>query len=223
MGGLKPSDHALIAIKAALNAVPTVGGAIASLVGDYVPLSTQRSVERTVELLTQKFENLEGRLDLETLDKDEFSELFKSCYLVVIRTNQEVKLRAAASILANLVLRDGDSDKVPYTELDHLVRCLDGLSIGAITMLGAARNIAHRSKTTPDRNGGKTIQFEILHAELNGWDLSLLMGLLSELNSYNLLRIEGAPAIAMPEFGNYPVTLTPLGARFVERFIEART
>ena len=219
MGALKPSDHALIAIKAALNAVPTVGGAIASLVGDYIPLSTQRSVERTVELLTQKFAKLEGRLEVETLNKDEFSELFKSCYLVVIRTTQEVKLRAAASILANLLLKDGDSDKVPYTELDHLVRCLDGLSIGAITMLGAAKEIA--SNTAPDRNGGKTIQFEILHAKLKGWDLSLLMGLLSELNSCNLLRIEGTPAIAMPEYGNYPVTITPLGARFVERFIEA--
>lgn len=219
MNALRPSDHLLIAIKAALNAVPTIGGAIASLVGDYIPLSTQRSVERTVELLTQKFTTLEGRLDSENIDKDEFSELFKSCYLVVIRTSQEVKLRAAASILANLVLKDGDTDKVPYTELDHLVRCLDGLSIGAITMLGAARKIA--SNIAPDRNGGKTIQFEILHEKLKDWDLSLLMGLLSELNSYNLLRIEGAPAIAMPEYGNYPVTLTPLGARFVERFIEA--
>jgi hypothetical protein len=220
MGALRPSDHALIAIKAALNAVPTVGGAIASLIGDYVPLSTQRSIERTVELLTQKFASLEGRLASDTLDKDEFSELFKSCYLVVVRTNQEVKLRAAASILANLVLKNGDADKVPYTELDHLVRCLDGLSIGAITMLGAARNIAHRSNITPDQNGGRTIQFEVLHAELKGWDLSLLMGLVSELNSYNLLRIEGTPAIAMPQYGNYPLTLTPLGARFVERFIE---
>jgi hypothetical protein len=55
---------------------------------------------------------------------------------------------------------------------------------------------------------------------MKDWDLSLLIGLLSELNSYNLLRIEGTPSIAMPQYGNYPITLTPLGARFVDRFIE---
>ncbi len=220
MATLKPSDHALIAIKAALNGVPAVGGVIASLVGDYIPLSTQRSVERTVALLTQKFASLEGRLDADAVDKDEFSELFKSCSLVAVRTTQEEKLRAAASILANLVLKNGDPEKVPYTELDHLIRCLEGLSIGAIAVLGAARNIAYRSNVTPDRNGGKTIQFEKLREELKDWDLSLLMGLVSELNSYNLLRIEGTPAIVMPEYGNYPLTLTPLGARFVDRFIE---
>jgi hypothetical protein len=173
-----------------------------------------------VELLTQKFANLEGRLDANAVDKDEFSELFKSCYLVAVRTNQETKLRAAASILTNLVLKSGDPDKVTYTELDHLVRCLDALSIGAMSVLGVARNIAYRSNVSPDRNGGKTIQFEMLRTELNDWELSLLMGLVSELNSYNLLRIEGTPAIAMPQYGNYPLTLTPLGARFVDKFIE---
>jgi hypothetical protein len=220
MSALKPSDHALIAIKAALNAVPAVGGAIASLIGDYVPLSTQRSVARTVDLLAEKLTTLQGRLDVDAVDKDEFSELFKSCYLVAVRTNQEAKLHAAASILANLVLKESDTEKAPYTELDHLVRCLDGLSIGAITMLGVARNIVRRSNIAPDNNGGRTFPFEQLHAALTHWDLSLLTGLVSELNSYNLLRIEGRPSIATSQYGNYPLTLTPLGARFVDRFIE---
>jgi hypothetical protein len=217
---LKSSDHALIAVKAALNAVPTVGGAIASLIGDYVPLSTQRSITRTVDLLAEKLKAVEGRIDIDAVDKNEFSELFKSCYLVAVRTSQESKLHAAAAILANLLLRQGDSEKLPYTELDHLVRCLDGLSIGAITVLGMARNIVREGKISADSNGGQTFSFEQLHAELREWDLSLLMGLVSELNSYNLLRIEGRPAIITSKHGNYPLTLTPLGTRFVDRFIE---
>lgn len=222
VGDLKRADHILIAIKAALNAVPYVGGPIASLIGDYVPLSTHRSIERTVALLAEKFERLEGRLDPDLVDKDEFAELFKSCYLVTVRTHQEAKLRAAASILANLLLKSGDPEKVPYEELDHLIRCLDALSIGAISTLGVARNIARDSNITPDRNGGRTIPFEQLQKRLgNKWELSLQMGFIGELNSYNLLRIEGRPAIVTAEYGNYPLTLTPLGLRFVERFIEA--
>jgi hypothetical protein len=66
--------------EAGLNAVPVVGGPLASLVSDYVPTSTQRNVEKTVELLGEMLSSLEGRIDVELVDKEEFSELFKSCY-----------------------------------------------------------------------------------------------------------------------------------------------
>jgi hypothetical protein len=39
-------DHALAVIKAGLNAVPVVGGSIASLIGDYIPTATQKTIER---------------------------------------------------------------------------------------------------------------------------------------------------------------------------------
>jgi len=73
-------------VKAALNAIPVVGGAIASLTSDYVPLSTQKSIERATELLRSHLTRLEERLDAEAVDKDEFAELFKSCYHAIIRT-----------------------------------------------------------------------------------------------------------------------------------------
>lgn len=43
-----PSDHALAAVKAALSLVPIVGGSIASLIADHIPMSTQRSLEVAV-------------------------------------------------------------------------------------------------------------------------------------------------------------------------------
>jgi hypothetical protein len=48
------SDHSLATIKALLNAIPTIGGSLASLIGDYVPTSTQRAIEKTVDLLSEK-------------------------------------------------------------------------------------------------------------------------------------------------------------------------
>jgi hypothetical protein len=70
------SDHILAVVKAGINAVPLVGGPLASLIGDYVPTSTQRAVEKTVELLGEQLSSLEGRIDVEQVDKEEFSELF---------------------------------------------------------------------------------------------------------------------------------------------------
>jgi hypothetical protein len=149
-------DHALAIIKAGINLIPMVGGPIASLIGDYVPTSTQAVIERSTELLAQKLDALKDRIDLEAVNKDDFSELFKSCYLVIVRTNREQKLQVATAILANLLLRPGDPAKSSYEELDHLIRCIDALSIGAITVLGAARTIA----ATSGQGAQRSFQFD---------------------------------------------------------------
>jgi hypothetical protein len=135
--------------------------------------------------------------------------------LIGERTHREEKLHAAANILANLLLRTGDPAKSSYEELDHLVRCVDALSIGAITVLGAARRLADM----PGTQG--RINFDQLHPQFSEMEPSLLMSLASELNALNLLHIT-EPGIKMPDYGNYALALTPIGKRFVERFIEGR-
>ena len=59
------SEHALVLIKAGISAVPVVGGAVASLIGDYVPTATQKSIERAIVLLRNRLTELEDRLDVE--------------------------------------------------------------------------------------------------------------------------------------------------------------
>jgi hypothetical protein len=221
MSTLKKADHALIAFKAAANLVPVFGGALASLISDYIPLSTHRSVERATELLKEELTTLGDRIDAEKVDRDQFSDLFKSCYLVIVRTSHEAKLRAAAALLANLLLKDGDPDKVSYTELDHFVRSLDALSVGAIAALGAAQNIVVKLGAQPDAQGDISFRFEDLQSNLKQFAPALLMGLLAELNALNLLRTEGRPALATGQYGNYPLTLTTLGNRFIQRFLKS--
>lgn len=210
-------DHALAAVKAALSLVPGFGGAIASLIGDYVPLSTQKGVERATELLAEKLNALEGRIDVEAVNKEDFSELFKSYYLVVVRTNREEKLQAAAAVLANLLLKPGDPSKSAYEELDHLIRCIDTLSIGAISVLGAARRISKAGGQGAQSN----FQFEQLHAPFNQFDPALLMSLAGELRALNLLRIQEG-SIRLPDYAGTLLEITPIGVRLVEKFIEGK-
>jgi hypothetical protein len=206
-------DHVIAVIKAGLSAVPVVGGSIVSLIDDYVPTSTEHSIEKTMKLLAEKLTSLEGRIDVEAVNKEDFSELFKSCYLVVIRSNREEKLHAAAALMANLLLRSDDPKKSSYEELDHLVRCLDALSIGAISVLGAAHHIATASGSQ------RHFHFPQLRSLLPQFEPSLLMSLVSELRSLNLLRVQDG-GIRMPDHGEVLLELTPIGQRFVERFIE---
>jgi hypothetical protein len=211
-------DHALATVKAALNLVPVVGGAIASLIGDYVPSSTQRAIERTTELLGEKLEALQGRIDVEAVNKEDFSELFKSCYLVVVRSNREEKLHAAAAVLANMLLQVGDPIKASYEELDHFIRCIDALSVGALSVLGAAR----RTASTSGQGGQSNFQFSQLRSSFPQFDTSFLMSLVSELRALNLLRVQEG-AIRIPDHGEVLLEITPVGLRLVERFIEGRT
>jgi len=214
------SDHALAIIKAGISGVPYVGGVLASLIGDYVPSATQRSIEIALEILKQKLAQLENRIDPGAVNKDEFAELFKSCSLSVVRTQQKTKLTAAANLIANILLKDGDPEKLPYNELDHFARCLEALSIGAIEALGHAVDIARKSKPNEYRAQPVRFDFEQLQGCMAKTDSFLLMGLVGELNSMNLVHLAGAPQIATPVYANYPIQLTPLGVRFCEHLLE---
>jgi hypothetical protein len=194
--GKSPSDHVLAIVTAGISAVPIVGDPIAALITAYVPTATQRDIEKTLEILGQKLTALGDRVDIQTLDEDEFSELFKSCYLVMMRSHKEEKLQAAANILANLCLRSSDPAKPSYDELDHLVRCVESLSIGALSVLGAAIQL---SKTVPVGLQLEVFPFEQLQRMFPQWDAALLMSLVTELRSLNLLRVQ-EPAIRMVDY-----------------------
>ena len=214
-------DHLLALAKAGLSAVPYVGGPLASLIADYIPTHTQRSIERFLAELAIRLEQLEGRLDPANVDKDEFAELFKSCYLVVVRTHQGEKLRAVAGLLSNVLLREDDPLRLSYTELDHFSRCLDGLSIGAIQVLVEAYYLGQALR----RPGVEEprFNFEDLGERLPRMSPELLMGLVGELNAMNLVHLAGVPGIRTTHYGNYPVELTALGIRFVGHILGEAT
>lgn len=113
------SEHALAVIKAGLSAVPVIGGSLASLVADYIPTATQRSLEEALKSLREKLAVLRDRIDTEAVNKDEFSELFKSSYLLIQRSHQQKKIDAAVNLIVNILLKKDDPKSLSYTELDH--------------------------------------------------------------------------------------------------------
>lgn len=215
----QPSEHALAILKAGLNAVPVVGGPLASLVGDYIPTATQRNVEKAIAELQAQLEALGERVDIEAVNRDEFAELFKSAYLIIIRSHNEARLRAATRLVSNILLREGDAEKLSYTELDHFARCLDQLSVGAIQVLAQAVGIAERQAPGFLDLKSVPIVFEQLQLELPSLPTSLLMGLIGELDSFNLMHRAGVPGVRTPDYGNYSLEVTPLGARFAKHLL----
>jgi len=206
-----PRDHIVNVVKATLAALP-VAGAIASLIDDYIPKSTEVSLNNFIVDLKNRLEALGNRIEVEMINKDEFAELFISCYQGVVRTRQQDKIKIFARILANILLKEGDAEKVTYSELDHLVRAMDNISVGALRVLAAI--FSYSSKIS----SGNRLNFSDISSIIKDLDPSLIMGLLNELNSVNLIHMPGAPMVRERDYANYPIELTELGRRFVEKF-----
>lgn len=211
-------EVALSLVKAGLSLHSPLGGALASLLGDVVQAHTEHAQAHAMELLDERLTTLESRIDLSAVDRDELAELFKSCYLVILRTHHEQKLRAATSLLANLLLRMDDPERLSYNELDHFVRCLDGLSVGAIEALGSAFRMASQQARHVEAESFR-FNFEDLQRRRPGTSADLLMGLVGELGAMNLIHLAGVPGIRTANYANYPLELTPLGTRFVTRLL----
>lgn len=209
-------DVALIPFKAALNMVPIVGGSLASLINDCMARFQQEAMKKAAEFLKQKVAELEKRIDTEAINKDDFAELFGKYTALAATTGREDKLRAASNILANALLPPGDPHKSPFDELDHLMHCVGALSSGAIAFLGASVQVVKQ----PGRGrGDMRFQFSEIKRKLPGTDPDVIFGLASELRSLDLLQItEGLVGGPNPENHGYQVT--PVGLRFVRRFIE---
>ena len=206
------SDHIHALAKAGVALTPIVGGALASLFDDYIISASEKAKNRAAELFHKRLTELEHRIDVEAVDRDDLAELFKSCFLAIVRSHRESKLKAATAIMANFLLREGDPDKLPYTELDHFARCVETLSSGAIEVLGSVA-LAARVE------GRKNIAFGDLFSCLPQYSPELLMGLVAELDAVNLLH-RRVPSIEIPNHANNQVRLTPLGQRFARFLVE---
>lgn len=209
----RPGDHMLAIVKAVLEAVP-FGGVVTSLISDYVPTSTERSIRETFECFSDRLRQMDDRIDQNSIDPDEFVELFKRSLWVATNTTRKEKLAAVAAILSNLFLRDGDSEKLRFDELDCFMRCIDSLSIAAIQLLGEARK-----QSTGERVNHMNLDFDGIASRVGDDEFTML--LLSELDGFHLLQVGPRPTLTYEgrPYSNYPIRLTPLGAKFVNRIL----
>lgn len=211
------SDHVLAIAKAAIAAIPVVGGSIASLIGDYVPTAHQRSVDAALAMLAQQTAALADRIDADAIDREDFAEIFKSAYLEIARTHKDIKRRAAVGLIVNAMIAPGDQAKLQFSELDHFARSLAALSSGALDVLCVAVRLARQA---PGQQRSRRLVFHELDDACPAMGCDLVMGLVAELNAVNLVHLAPTGAIRTDNYGNYPVEVTDLGFRFVEYVLQ---
>ena len=128
-------DHVITIFKASLASFPYAGGATI-LLDEYLFKSTERAISKSFNMFNERLNEIEDRLDLESVNEDQLSDTIKSFFQIVIYNSHEDKLKAAVNILTNLLLNSKDVEKLSYNELNHFTKCIDTMSVGALEALG---------------------------------------------------------------------------------------
>jgi len=213
-------DHVITAIKAVCASIsipPGISlGGIPILIDEYIGNSTKKALDKAIEYFSEKIKELEGRIDILSVNQDEFSDTIKQFGRVILYNSKEEKLRAAANLLANAMLKTEDPDKISYAELDHTFKCVESLSIGAIQLLGTIYEKEVPQNQRHHTNKNYRLNFDDISRYFPEYEPTFLMGLVGECNAYNLLHILGIPQIKTNEYGNYPIELTRFGQRFIK-------
>src|SRR5690606_31597816 len=123
------------------------------------------------------------------------------------------KKRAAANILWNTCLKEGDPDKQPLSELNHFARSLESLSLDALHVLREAVAI---NKASPIDVTSSRI------AQKLGISVHLCVALLRQLDSCDFVIVEFG---GMRAFGTDPhtVRVRPLAEKFLTYVIDGGT
>lgn len=221
LGKSTAGDHVANIIKAALNAVPILGGSVASLIDDYIPESRQKRIEEFSKGLAEEMERLAGSLDESYVKTDEFAYLFTRVYQDVSRDYQQEKLDAYRNILVNALRVDVDA-----SVQERYLALVEQLTPMHLRVLSAfvsdARNHAQMAKE-PNRMSGSLDQtLKWLLPELSSGQIESCIFDLDQMGITN--RVTNALKTMMTDHGSRQLEgrVTPFGRGFLQ-FISTPT
>jgi len=211
-----------------LKSALSVCGATAWLVpilDDTVRRSTERALRRAVRELDTMVEELGERIERtpERIDQDALADAIKSFLRQSQQTSRQEKLRAAARLMANALLKDGDRDKLSYTEHDFFSRCIDGLSMGSVKVLAGAVRVVDKLRPTMSTAGELEFTTKDLIPAVEDLSPDIVLSSVSELSVWNLLRVQNDAFITDNAYqdkvgyrSNTKVFLTRMGKQVAE-------
>src|SRR5690606_11193448 len=141
--------------------------------------------------------------------------LYARCALAAATSQDELRVNAAAEILANSLFGE-ENGGLPFNKLDHFANCLASLSPDAIRVLAEAAKMVPRAQRADHRSPGDTgITLGRPGARLPVQP-SETMAMVYRLQSAFLMYCGSAPPIQSPQYQNWNVYIAQRGKDFVE-------
>jgi hypothetical protein len=116
-------DHALVVGLAALQAVPLIGGVVATFISEYVPRKKQERLVEFVQDLSSEFIAQQARIDADFVHTKDFDRMVEDVLDRVQTVRNEDKLGYWAALLAGVAT----TDRPNQSDRDRMIETLDGL------------------------------------------------------------------------------------------------
>jgi len=125
LGKTQPKEHARNLFVAAIQLIPSIGGALGTLLQEYLPNWKAERVQRFLADITQDFERVKAQVDAQAAQTEEYGLLTEQVLWKVAQLSNadKEKLRAYRAIMLNTVRPDAP-DKFKH---DHFLGLLDRL------------------------------------------------------------------------------------------------
>jgi hypothetical protein len=116
-------DHALVVGIAALQAVPVIGGVVATFISEYLPRKKQERLVGFVQDLSRELEAGRDRIDRDFVKTKDFDRMVEDVLERVQTVRNEDKLGYWAALLAGA----STTDRPNQTDRDRMIETLDAL------------------------------------------------------------------------------------------------
>lgn len=152
----------LLHLTAALNAIPWVGGTIATYFGEYRQMKMQERIDQFIRTFAGALREIEeSKIDKDYLQSDEFAELFSKGMEQAAKSTSDEKLKRLANIMVNQALLDSDN----RARTESVMVFLDRLSdLDLMVLLSFGRPNAPSLKATSRKRALLLVQatFDLL-------------------------------------------------------------
>ena len=203
---MPPRDHALVVGMAALQAVPVIGGVVATFISEYVPRKKQERLVEFVQDLSREFEAERERIDGDFVHTKDFDRMVEDVLDRVQTVRNEDKLGYWAALLAGVATtsRPNQSDR------DRMIETLDGLRSEHLRLLHV---IATTSTGRPGLYMGGVS--DTLNWQMPDVPQDEVRRRWSELNRFDLVGPYPEGTMTAEGAGNLTVRLSSHGREFV--------
>lgn len=199
-------DHALTVSLAGLNAVPVVGGVIATFVSEYVPRQKQQRLVSLVQDLTKEFVSERDRIDREYVRTKDFARMVED----VLDRAQAVRNEEKLGLWARLVAGAARTDRPSRTETERMIETLDGIRPDQLPLLHV---IATTNEPPPGLWAGGV--FSTIQWKLPDLSEDEARRLWAELNRLDVVGSYPSGTMTAHGAGNLMAHMTPYGRAFV--------
>mgnify|MGYP000001568194 CR=1 FL=1 len=127
----KSKDNVFKLIKVATNLIPFIGGAVASIIGDYHSSRKEKRIEEFLVEFNKKITNNQEKIVIDYINNDDFLDIFENIYRSILNERQNEKRIAYRNVLANSMLTNGTS----YEDTEEFQYLISILKIKSFSIL----------------------------------------------------------------------------------------